>query len=63
MTLRIERRKMCPVCPGVPRRSSTRVLRQPDVIKLNEHRMKAGGFVLRLKVAGLRLKPPEVGPG
>jgi hypothetical protein len=27
--------------------------------RLNDHRLKGGGFGLRLKVAGLRLKPLE----
>jgi len=30
--------------------------------RLNDHRLKAGGFELRLKVAGLRLKPLQTFP-
>ena len=45
------------------------VVRQGDahaiadaVLQLNDYRLKGGRFLLRLKVAGLRLKPPQEGP-
>jgi hypothetical protein len=35
----------------------------PSTQPLNDYRLKAGRLWLRLKVAGLRLKPPEDCPG